>query len=226
MRIAVYTCVTGSYEIPQMPLLREEFCDYYMISDDPELAGKVYQWIDVDKVVSGNKLDSKDKNRYCKLHPYELFPEYDYSIYLDGSIQIKRSISHYVSKTGSCGLAMHKHRRSRCIYLEGIILTWLGVVNNDENAAYMRRLAEEGFPRNYGMYECGMIVTDLNNPQAALVYQKWYDEYLKGVKRDQQALMYILWKMGLGADSVGNLGGEYNIYTNPDIQWHRKSHYK
>lgn len=226
MKVAIYTCVAGGYDSIREPLTIEENVDYYMISDDSSLAGSLYTWIDVDAIVPNADLTPKDKNRYCKMHPYLLFPDYDFSIYLDGSIQIVNPVSHNTEKIGKTGLAMHKHRNSDCVYSEGIFLTWLGVVDKEKQKSDIVRYIEAGVPRHFGLFECGMIVTDLCNPLAKVLYEKWYEEYNTGVKRDQQALIYTLWKMGLTTDDIGEIGEGYNILTNPDVNWCRNAHYK
>ena len=225
MKTAVYSCIVNGYDEPRAPLFFEENCDYFMVSDDPKMAGPDVRWIDVNSVVPDIEMSPKEKNRYCKFHPDILFPDYDYSIYLDGCIQVAGPVSRYVSDVGVSGIALHRHRRSTCIYKEGILLIWLGVVDKDKMVGSLKRYAIEGFPRNYSMFECGMIVTDLNNVRARDLYSKWYDEYMNGIGRDQQDLMYVLWKNGL-KDDIGIIsGGKYNIYSNPGIIWHRKSHY-
>ena len=225
MKIAVYSCITGRYDIYRDPLITEKVCDYFMISDE---VGKsyVYQWIDVDSVVPRIDMPLKDKNRYCKMHPHELFPGYDYSIYIDGSVQIVRPIAHYISRIGKTGLGMHIHRKSDDIYSEGIFLSWLGVVDNKEIIRDMKKYLMLGIPRHFGMLECGVIVTDLHNLSAKEIYDCWYQEYLNSSKRDQQSLIYALWSLGFAATDIGNIGGDYNVFTNPDLHWHRNSHYK
>lgn len=225
-KIAVYTCITGDYDEVREPLVIEENCDYFIISDNPGMSKEPYHWIDVDSKVPDKGLSNKDKNRYCKLHPHLLFPEFDYSIYLDGSIQIKRPVGHNVTRVGKTGLALHKHRSGDCVYTEGIFLTWLGVVKKVEMIKEVSRFIEEGLPRHFGLRECSMIVTDLNNPRVPEIYGMWYEEYMKGSKRDQQALISALWKMGLGVDDIGNLGGEFFLNNNPDIIWSVSEHYK
>lgn len=226
MKIAIYTCVVGGYDKIREPLIIEPNCDYYMISDDSSLVGTSYKWIDVDCVVPDVAMSSKDKNRYCKMHPHEIFKEYDYSIYLDGSIQIVKPISHNIDTIGTVGLAIHKHRERDCIYSEGIFLYWLGVVDKNTLLLDMERYMDAGIPKHFGMFECGMIVTDLHNSISQKLYKLWYEEYFKGMKRDQQALIYVLWNMGFTTDDIGNLGGKYNILTNPEINWNRSAHYK
>ena len=226
MRIAVYTCIAGGYDFVREPLVIENNCDYYMVSDDENLAGETYTWIDIDTIVPDLKMTPKDKNRYCKLHPYLLFPNYDYAIYLDGSIQIAKPIAHNIKKIGKTGLAIHRHRERDCIYSEGIFLTWLGAVKKELLLKDIERYIDAGVPKHFGLFECGMIVTDLKNKVGRQLYQKWYEEYLRGVKRDQQALIYVIWKMGITCSDIGDLGGKYNILTNPDIKWSRSAHYR
>ncbi len=226
MKIAIYTCITGNYDSILQPLYVEDGCDYYLITDNVPRDLGSYKWIDVSEAVPQIDMPPKDKNRYCKLHPFELFSGYEYSIYLDGSIQIINGIAKYIGKTGNVGLGMHRHRKSKDIYTEGIFLSWLGAVDKQKLIADMERYVDEGFPKDFGQFECGMIVTDLHNSKAHDIYLKWYEEYLKSSRRDQQSLVYVLWKMGYTAEDIGDLGGEYNIGTNPDIHWFRGTHYK
>ena len=226
MKIAIYTCVTGGYDYARMPLVKEKDCDYYMISDNEALAGDSFNWIDVRAVCPAEITSPKDQNRYCKMHPHKIFPEYDFTVYMDGSIQIIRPVSHYINNVGSSGLAIHRHRERDCIYSEGIFLYWLGAVKKEALLKDISRYMDAKVPRHFGLFECGMIVTDLKNENAKQIYQCWYEEYQRGAKRDQQALIYVLWMLGMTCDDIGDLGGEYNILTNPDIKWSRSAHYK
>lgn len=224
-KIAVYTCITGNYDRLMQPCAVEECCDYYVISDDPDMGRGAFWYVDVDTVVPNCSMSAKDKNRYCKMHPHEIFSEYDYTIYMDGSIRIKNPIAHFTEKVGVSGLSIHRHKIHDCIYIDGIFAEWLGLVEKEEVVRELKRYMEEGLPRKYGMFECGMIVSDLQNKTGRQLYGKWYEEYQKGAKRDQFSFIYALWKMGLCADAVGNLCPSGNVWTNPDIIWNRKSHY-
>lgn len=225
VKTAVYTCITGGYDRLWQPDVAEEHCDYYVISDEPDMGGGVFRYLDVDAVVPDRSMNAKDKNRYCKMNPYEIFEEYDYAIYLDGSIRIKSPIAHYIKTAGFSGLGIHRHKIQDCIYVDGIFAEWLGVVEKDKIFKELKRYIEEGLPKKFGMFECGMIVTDLRNKLGQQLYRKWYEEYQKGAKRDQFSLIYALWKMGLTANAIGNLSPGRNIWTNPDIVWDRKAHY-
>lgn len=224
-KTAVYTCITGGYDRLMQPHAVEACCDYYVISDDPNMGGGVFRYVDVDTVVPDSSMSAKDKNRYCKMHPHEIFPDYDYTIYMDGSIGIKNPIAHYTENVGISGLSIHRHKIHDCIYIDGIFAEWLGVVDKEEIVAELKRYMEKGLPRKFGMFECGMIISDLHNKTGRQLYRKWYEEYEKGAGRDQFSFIYVLWEMGLCANAVGNLCPNGNVWTNPDIIWNRKSHY-
>ena len=226
MKIAIYTCITGGYDDVKPPHYVEDDCDYYLISDDITKLCEPYKWIDVDCVISADTMSDKDKNRYCKMHPFDIFPQYDYSIYVDGSIQIIGNISENIKKTGTLGLAMHRHRCTDDVYEEGVFLSWLGVTSKDKVCDDICRYVKSGLPRHFGMFECGMIVTDLHNLKAHEIYGRWYDEYKIGAGRDQQALVYVLWTLGYRSEDIGDLGNGYNIFTNPEICWNRSIHYQ
>lgn len=225
-KIAVYTCITDGYDTLRQPDMIEESCDYYVISNDSDMGAEAWKYLDVDAVVPDCSMSAKDKNRYCKMHPHEIFLKYDYTIYLDGSIKIQRPIAHYIGRVGFSGLAVHRHKVQDCIYVDGIFAEWLGVVEKDEIIREMARYMAEGLPKKFGMFECGMIVTDLRNDIGKRLYGQWFEAYQKGAKRDQFSFVYTLWKMGLTADAVGVISPGYNILTNPDIAWDRKAHYR
>ncbi|MCM1222685.1 MAG: DUF616 domain-containing protein, partial [Lachnospiraceae bacterium] len=170
-------------------------------------------------------MSAKDKNRYCKMHPHEIFPEYDFTIYVDGSIRIKNPIAHFINNIGVSGLGIHRHKIHDCIYIDGIFAEWLGLVEKEKIIRELERYMEEGLPRKFGMCECMMIISDLQNKTGQQLYRKWYEEYQKGAGRDQFSFIYALWKMGLCVNAVGNLCPGGNVWTNPDIIWDRKSHY-
>ena len=96
-KIAVYTCITGNYDYPLEILNKEDRCDYFLISDLKEGTNMVneqyYRRINTSKVVPKEYITAKDKNRYCKMHGYKIFSDYDYSIYIDGNLQIIGKIS-------------------------------------------------------------------------------------------------------------------------------------
>lgn len=218
-RIAIYTCVTGGYDVIKEPLCIEENCDYYLISDKKPEYLSVYQWINVSEIVPEQFTDAVVQNRWCKFNGYKIFPDYRYSIYLDGSMRIVRPISNYIKRIGSAGIALHKHSLRDCLYEEGlrIYANRRGNYSKEVIVEQMKKYYSIGMPRHYGLFECGVIVSDHNNRIMVELMEQWFDEFVKSVRRDQFSFPFILWKNGISADQIGVLNNGNDVRKNSDI---------
>lgn len=218
-RIAIYTCVTGGYDFIKEPSVTEDSCDYYLISDMKYEGLKVFQQIDINDFVPDWVTGNAEKNRWCKMHGHEIFKAYRYSIYIDGSITLKKSISHYINRAGVVGTAIHKHPLRNCIYEEGLrlIVSKRGNIDYQGLRKQMLKYLYEGMPREYGLFECGVIVRDHANFLGNQVMEEWFEEYMHGEKRDQLSLTYILWKNNIAFSDVGILNDGQDIRKNRDF---------
>ncbi len=218
-RIAVYTCVTGDYDCIKEPLSTEESCDYYLLSDRKYSDLKVYRQLDIADFVPGSITGSAEKNRWCKMHGHWIFSRYRYSIYIDGAIQLIHPISHYIEQIGASGMALHKHPQRNCIYEEGLrlIANKRGNVDSQKLRKQMVRYLYEGMPREFGLLECGMIVRDNDSDIGCSIMEQWFEEYMKGEKRDQLSFTYILWKNGISLKEMGILNAGQEIRKNSDL---------
>ena len=213
-RVAVYTCITNNYDALNEPLSIEENCDYFFITDkkgeEQISADSVYKIVDIDKVVPQRVASPKDKNRYCKSHGYEIFKDYDYSIYLDGNIQIVKPVLSLLELINAVGVAVHKHPYADDVYEETLCNSLSSRITKEEADSAMKWLWERGMPRFYGMPECSVILCDNKNPLAGKLLDDWFCNYDKGVaKRDQMYMAFTLWKMDVGIDEVGTLPGNW-----------------
>ena len=88
----------------------------------------------------------------------------------------------------------------------------------DEDKLKLITDKDNGFPDDYGMLECNVIVTDLTCENARGIFEMWWDEVLQsGSGRDQLALPYVLWSKGIRIDEIAKLGS--NCYRNYKIQF-------
>lgn len=211
-KIAVYTCITDNYDKLNKIEVKEDGCDYYLITDqvyDKYIENEeYYKKISVYDIVPKDVISPKDQNRYCKSHGAEIFKDYDYTIYLDGNIKILKNISTLVTLIGNYGLALHKHPFCNDAYLEAFSLSVRNKINKDEAIQTMRKFAQEGFTRNYGMAECGIIICDNKNKKGKEILDRWYKNYNKNViKRDQIYFAYTLWELRIKMSDVCTLPG-------------------
>lgn len=214
-KIAVFTCITNGYDDIKEPAYIDKDAEYFIISENPPTPASIYQWIDVKKVVPEYITDYKDQNRYCKMHGAEIFKEYRYSIYLDGSVLIKGPITDFINQISDCGLALFPHPKRESIFEEGITLCWLGY-DKQGITNQLHRYMEEGIPLVTGLFACGIIARDNKNSIATKIMHEWFYEYMNGVKRDQLSFTYVLWKNGIDYSSIGKLG---NILDSTEIEW-------
>lgn len=218
-KIAVYTCIVGKYDLVKPPLLNFNNVDYFLFTDSfkhysdapcfqvKELSGKIL------------KQGSIWANRYVKFHPRELLgTEYDYSIYVDGNVRIVSDVRSFVNCVADkTGLAMHKHRTRECVYDEAEMCVKLHRGNKKFIKKLMKSYQQENFPKNFGMNEANLIVTDLKNDKAIHLLDEWWREFVRSeAMRDQLVWPYVLWKNGFTLNDVGCLGD--NIYKNYKLE--------
>ncbi len=222
LRVAVYTCIIGDYDDLRQPLVQDLRCDYYILSfEKPKKLG-VYQWIDISDKVPANLKDFTRVNRFCKMHPTMFFPQYEYSIYVDGSIQIQTKVAHLIKRTGKIGIASYgatyakdsyEHASALCVkkgYGEK-----MGVERIKEQ---YQRYVKEGFPYQFGFTENGVMVREHNNKACIQVMETWWEEVLNNSRRDQLSFMYSVWKNGFIPQDIGYIddtfrnGPEFKCY--------------
>jgi len=217
-RGAIYTCVTNGYDDPHEPMLSSAQTDYVLFSDRREIAGdSVWQLRSADTAVAEGGVNLT--NRYYKFHPHEFFGDYDYAIYIDGNVQVVSDLTglYRVASGAPTGIAMHRHFARRCISMEVKWCEYNGRGDTEKLCAQAKRYFDEGFPKDFGMCEATVIVTDLRNPNARKLLEAWWEEYLRAEGgRDQIVFPYILWKNGFTIDDVGDLGNDE--YHNPKFR--------
>lgn len=211
----VYTCITGGYDLPHEPYFFSSNCSYVMFSDNPEISqGTNWHAKSIPFNISSGLQLTNYANRFCKMHPFELFPKYEFAIYLDGNVTPVGDLSFlfHLAAESKVGIAMHEHPARKCIYAEGEACISLAKGNAEKIRAQLNKYREEGFPANFGMCEATVIVTDLRNQIAKKIFNDWWNEYrTSGSYRDQISFPYIVWKNGYGMDDIGDLGTNKNL---------------
>lgn len=215
----VYSCITGGYDKPRQP----QFADgqrFVLFSDaiqnDTDLVWELHGLDAVPKTLNG-----ADINRYCKLHPFELFSrcDLDYALYIDGNVQVISDVSslYNVAHSAKSGIAMHKHWARDCIYNEAVVCCETGKGNRNNIKKQIKKYKHFGFPQHFGMFEASIIMVDLKNMNAQRILDNWWKEFKRSESgRDQLAFPYVLWRMGFKPDDIGLLGN--NLFYNPKFR--------
>lgn len=210
-KIVVYTCILGGYDQLKEPLLEFDNVEYICFTDDAAKISTADQtkWAirQIPESISG-KYDNTLSNRYIKMHPKELFQDADYAIYVDGNIGIQSFLGSYLAKTDvRTGVAIFSHSQRQCAYAEAQVCISRRKGNREAIGHQMERYDKSGFPRDYGLYECTIIASDLQNPLSIEIMDEWWKEFLSSKSfRDQLSLPYVMWRSGMDYTDIGCLG--------------------
>ncbi len=216
-KIVVYTCITDNYDKKILePWVNPKNIDYYLFTDNENIKTDVWS---VKRIPDNIKdLDNVKINRYIKMHPFELFNNYDYAIYIDGNVQVVSNLTKMVySIDEKVGIAMHKHQFRDCIYNEIEVCKIRKKGNYNKMKLQTENYKKEGFPKHFGMIEATIIVSNTKNDIAKKIFNDWWSEFLKfDSHRDQISLQYVVWKNNLKIEDLGKLGN--NLYKNPKFR--------
>lgn len=193
-KLIVYTCVTGGYDTLNNPCFVTPNCKYVCFTDNPSLKSDIWETRQIPAMAL--QLDNIRKNRYVKLHPHLLFPEYECSIYIDGNISITGDVNTFITTCNleRCSIVIPKHPWRNCIYEEAQECIKRGKDIPEHIMPQIQRYKNEGFPDKYGLTQNNIIVRRHNDEACVRIMEEWWSELLTGSYRDQLSLMYVLWK--------------------------------
>ncbi len=191
----VYTAITRGYDLLKSPprhwLGRADFVAFL---DEPQ-SGLGWDYRPIYRRF-------RDPCRNAKIHkilPHRFFPTAEYSLWVDGSLQItsRVSIAQLVRRfLGRHDLAVNRHRCRTCLFQEGAYCLHL---KRDVPAVIhrqMQRYFNEGYPANNGLAECTVILRR-HTPRIARFNESWYREIQAYSRRDQLSFNYAAHKLGL-----------------------------
>lgn len=190
--IIIYTAISNNYDTLKEPVEITPNADYVCFSDTDN------QNSDIWKIKSFPKdnLDPVRKCRYVKILPHKIFSEYEYSIWVDASIVIKKDLTklikkHFDSKNNK--LILSKHPKRDCIYEEANIC----LKKNKDNKYKIRKQIEfyknKNYPENNGLVETGVILRKHNNKKIKKIMNDWWELIIKFSSRDQLSFNYATW---------------------------------
>lgn len=194
---AVYTVITGEYENLKDPQFVDPEWDYYCFTDEiDKYSSDIWNIRKLDHIMAN---DLTKTQRYAKTHPFLLLPEYDYTIYLDGSFTIVGDLREYInifSKGCSMLCFPHPARQKLKDEVEAIkVLRYHqdpSIRNNldDQIDAYR----SEGYNDDLPLIESGCLVRTNHDPLLNMVMEDWWKEIKNRSHRDQLSIGYVCWK--------------------------------
>ena len=217
----VYTCIIGNYDNPVEPLYTSNRCRYVLISDKNIVRnGSSWEWMDISEYDIPCERPN-EINRYVKLHPELFFKNYEYSVYIDGNIQVVADMLPLINAMGSSVIGLHRHDRRDCAYEEADTFFYIGSMKKYAQKAkeQMRVYEMNGFPHHFGLFENPIIVRKHNDAICINIMKEWWNQLTTYTMRDQISFPYVVWKLGIKEDMIYILGGD--LRKNPRFRQYK-----
>jgi hypothetical protein len=210
--IAVYTSITNAKDSLKAPLDTSE-ADFILFCDQvPPLHDEAAVSCWEQRAAPMLFADPRRNSRVPKLLAHQFLAEYDYSLWLDGSMRLlvpaRQIVETYL---GDADIALFCHTTRECIYDEAVVCTNLRLDEPAIIEAQMSKYRLEGFPTKQGLYECGAILRRHSSLMESF-NNAWWSEYCRHSCRDQLSFNYVLRKLGLRATALPG-----TVLDNPGI---------
>lgn len=192
-KIVIYTAIFNNYDWLKEPVIIPHGIDFICYTDSPNLKSKHWKIIPVDL----NGKSPSLMNREIKLlYPYTELKEYDYSLYVDGSMMIKGDVGRFLSKyvVENPILMNFKHLNKDCLFTEIDYCIQRGRGNAEKLAEQREIYGKEGMPEHFGLSDNKILLRDNHSELGEKMMKEWYHHVVTYSGRDQVCLPYILYK--------------------------------
>lgn len=193
-RIVIYTAIFGKSDDLHEPLLPVRDCvDMVCFTDQPFSSDR---W-DVRKK-DCSQLGEYVTAKSYKFLPHKLFPEYDISVWVDGSILLKRdpTIDIYkIADKSSFALKTHRCRKTVAEEVAHCIERYVGDAR--KLRAQISAYKSTGMPETAQLMQLGMMVRRHKQEDVIAFNEAMLSEVKLFSLRDQVAFPFLAWKMGL-----------------------------
>lgn len=201
-KIAIYTAITAGYDHLEEPTYKAaaENIDYLAFTDC-DIRSRFWKIIPLDDKYS--HLDSVRKARKLKIIGHPALDGYDYTLWIDGNIDIIGNINELLSLLDEHDLVTFKHPSRNCIYDEAMACLRRKKDSIDAVKEQVEFLKRQGYPENNGLIESNVL---LRKKTAALeqAMNAWWEMVLNRSRRDQLSFNYIALKHNLNFTVMGD----------------------
>ena len=200
----IYTAIFGGYDKLPDPTFLPEGWDFICFTDS-DIKSDVWTIKNVPAIYE----DSTRNARKYKLLPHRWFPDYDYSLWVDGNIIIQSDVNelieHYLQDVN---LAVHDHNQNvldprDCVYKEADTIFYFGKKNGnykDDPEVIHKQVqgyANEGYPKDNSLAVTMQVLRRHNESDCIKTMETWWQEIKYKSKRDQLSFNYSMWKTSM-----------------------------
>ncbi len=196
-RVVIYTCITGGYDsLSTQPKQTHVNCNYVVYSDEKSSQHQYTGW-EARTTENLEMLDNRLLSRKYKCKPHEYFSNYDFTIWIDGSVRIRSThfASEMIKMLGGNDLAFIKHPERTDIGTEAKFCKQIDRFKNLDIESQVAHYTSLGFKDQVPLLAGGVIIRR-NNLKVTSFNSLWFNEVKKWKTRDQLSLPFAIWKTG------------------------------
>lgn len=183
----VYTAITGEYDpLREPPNIVRGNAKFVAFRDVP-CASDVWEIRPFPNI----QQDPVRTAKMPKVLAHEVFPEAEYSLWVDGSVEFRPTapLSDLLRFLNDADIAVFEHPHRHCAYEEAELCIRLRLDAPEIIEAQVSRYLGAHYPRNMGLVEASVI---LRRHTAAMAQfnRCWWEEICRGSRRDQISFSY------------------------------------
>ena len=186
----IYTAICGGVdELPNVEHLHEDGVRFVAFMGSKKKIENGWE------ILPDNKCkveDPRRRSRWYKFHSHRLFKD-EITMWIDAHIDIQVPIKTILDHMDKSAITQTVHGARNCIYKEADVCIQFHYADKKVALEQIARYEKEGMPRNYGLYQNGIILRRKSEES-----KKWnmgiWREYKKGCQRDQVCAQYVAWK--------------------------------
>ncbi|HKM04754.1 MAG TPA: glycosyltransferase domain-containing protein [Lachnospiraceae bacterium] len=206
-KIVIYTAIFGNYDELKEPEFIDKEADYICFTDNKNLKSSTWSIITIDAMYEDDPLR---KAKIYKILPHKYLPEYNWSIWVDASVRIKKSLVQLLfNQVGKENCLFIIHGIRICAYEEAKVCMEGKLDSVSTIERQMNEYKKNGFPKDFGLIACGLLWRNHNDKEVIELMEQWWSEIERGSRRDQLSLPYCLWKSKFKFDYM-----DINLYNN------------
>jgi hypothetical protein len=197
-KLVVYSAIFGGYDSPK-DHYRIPGAEYVMFSDQ-HFSHPTWKVRTVPTLTIGHQRT----NRFYKLHPHQFFPEYEYSLYIDGNWKMTGDLFNvmleHMGKEFICN-PCHPNRGKQDSYDEGAHCIELAKKGNFKapEAEIRKQLdlyRQAGLPKAFGLWGCQFMLRRHMVTECIQLMTLWWSEIKAATVRDQISYPFAHYMMG------------------------------
>ncbi len=195
MKICVYTACFGDHDRPAE--VEGGFgpgIEAHCFTDDPSFTSQ--SWIVHQR--RPRFLQSRMDAKWYKLNSTHLFPEHDYTVYLDSSIVMRKPLDLVPSLLNRLseghGFVFFEHPEGqRSLEDEALFSSTFEKYRGEPLIEQVLHYRSAGLPRDVRLYAGGCILREHGAHRVRKLEQAWFNECVHWSTQDQVSLPYVLW---------------------------------